>query len=95
MILWVSSLIQALGFIVEAASAFLSPLLWFSVDPSFGLFFFFFVLREFDCHGVGIAWWVGWVWAWLIFFFFLLWAVVVVVVVVVVVCVVVIVVYCK
>ena len=30
---------------------------------------------------MGVAWWVGWVWAWLIFFS-LLWAVVVVVVVV-------------
>ena len=39
--------------------------------------------------GVGVAWWVGWVWAWLIFFFF----VVVVVVKAVVVCVVVMVVY--
>ena len=62
--LWIS-----LGFIIEAAAAFLSPLLWFSVDPSFG-FFFFFALREFDCHGIGVAQWVGWVWAWLIFFFF-------------------------
>ena len=88
---WVSSSIQALGFIVKVAAAFLRPLLWFSVDPSFG--FFFFALREFDCRGVGVAWWVRWVWAWLIFFS-LLWAVVVVVVVVVV-CVVVIVVYCK
>ena len=62
--LWIS-----LGFIIEAAAAFLSPLLWFSVDPSFG-FFFFFALREFDCRGIGVAQWVGWVWAWLIFFFF-------------------------
>ena len=60
--------IQALGFIIEAAAAFLRLLLWFSVDPSLG-FFFFFALREFDCRGVGVAWWVGWVWAWLIFFF--------------------------
>ena len=44
----------------------------------------------FDCHGVGVAWWVEWVWPWLNFFS-LLWAVAVVVVV----CVVVIVVYCS
>ena len=61
-----------MGFIVKAAATFLRPLLWFSVDPSFGFFFFFFALREFDCRGVGVAWWVRWVWAWLIFFVFVM-----------------------
>ena len=37
------SSIQALGFIIEAAAAFLRPLLWFSVDPSLRFFFFFFL----------------------------------------------------
>ena len=32
------SSIQALGFIIEVGAAFLCPLLWFSVDPSFGFF---------------------------------------------------------
>ena len=49
--LWIS-----LGFIIEAAAAFLGPLLWFSVDPSFGFFFFF-------C----IAWiWLSWYWCCLV-----------------------------
>ena len=39
--------------------------------------------------GVGVVWWVGWLWAWLIFFFF------VVVVVVVAATVIVMVVYCS
>ena len=49
--LWIS-----LAFIIEVAAAFLSPLLWFSVDPSFGLFFFFSSLCEFDWRGVGVVW---------------------------------------
>ena len=36
--------------------------------------------------GVGVAWWVGWVWAWLIFFFFVVVAVAAAVVVMVVYC---------
>ena len=36
--------------------------------------------------GAGVAWWVGWVWAWLIFFFFVVVAVAAAVVVMVVYC---------